>query len=115
MVRLVLRRDRRGLFRFAALQSEPRQQFLRQFELPSPVPETIVLIEAERCFTHSSAALRVCRRLSGLWPLLSLLLVVPKSVRDAAYRAFARRRYRWFGKQSRCAVPPPETRGRFLE
>jgi predicted DCC family thiol-disulfide oxidoreductase YuxK len=41
-------------------------------------------------------------------------LLVPRALRDLLYRAFARNRYRLFGKTEYCRVPTPETRARFL-
>jgi predicted DCC family thiol-disulfide oxidoreductase YuxK len=65
--------------------------------------------------TRSSAALRIARLLDGPWPLFYPLILVPKVLRDWAYRQFAARRYRWFGKLDACRVPTPELRARFLD
>ena len=59
-------------------------------------------------------SLQVARRLSGLWPLLYVLIVIPRPLRDWLYDRFAARRYRWFGKREACMVPTPELRERFL-
>jgi predicted DCC family thiol-disulfide oxidoreductase YuxK len=34
--------------------------------------------------------------------------MLPRAVRDAAYRWIARNRYRWFGKREACALPQRE-------
>ena len=73
-----------------------------------------LLVEGDRVSRKSTAALRMARLLSGAWPLLSLLLVVPRPLRDWAYDRFAERRYRWFGRSDACLVPTPEIRERFL-
>jgi predicted DCC family thiol-disulfide oxidoreductase YuxK len=108
-VRFVTRRDRAGRFDFTALQSETGARLLRQFGRGSALgePEALVLIEGTRVYTHSDAVLRIARSLDGAWPLLGLLLLVPRVIRDAAYRFVARRRYRWFGRVADCTVPPP--------
>ena len=41
--------------------------------------------------------------------------LLPRALWDAAYRAFARRRYRWFGRLDACPIPPPALRARILE
>jgi predicted DCC family thiol-disulfide oxidoreductase YuxK len=99
-VRFVTRHDRAGRFDFAALQSEPGARLLRERRPGVAVgdPETLVLIEGARVYTHSDAALRIARGLDGAWPLLGLLALVPRFIRDAAYRFVARRRHRWFGR-----------------
>lgn len=113
-VQWVLRRDRRAVFRFAALQSEPGQQLLRQFGLDSGRFETVVLVAEGRVFVRSEAALEIARRLGGGWRLAGLLRVFPLFLRDAVYGWVARNRYRWFGKQEICWLPTPALRERFL-
>jgi len=112
-VHFVLDRDRRGRFAFAALQSDVGSELAARHGIRGVT--SMVLIEGDRAYTESTAALRVARRLDGAWPLLYGLIVVPKRLRDAAYRAFAQRRYQWFGQLNACRVPTPETRGRFLD
>jgi predicted DCC family thiol-disulfide oxidoreductase YuxK len=77
-------------------------------------PSTMVLIENGKLYTKSTAALRVARRLNGAWPLLFVAVLVPRFIRDAAYRLFAANRYRLFGRSEVCRVPTPEIRSRFL-
>jgi predicted DCC family thiol-disulfide oxidoreductase YuxK len=74
-----------------------------------------VLIEGERVYMRSDAALRIARNLRGAWPLLSLLVVVPRPLRDAIYDWIASHRYRWFGQADSCMIPSPATRSRFLD
>lgn len=42
------------------------------------------------------------------------LRLIPRPLRDAAYRLIARNRYRWFGKAEACALLTPEQRQRLL-
>jgi predicted DCC family thiol-disulfide oxidoreductase YuxK len=114
-VLFVIRRDRRNYFRFASLQSEAGQALLEGFHLPANEFETFVLVEDGRCFVRSTAALRVVRRLNGLWPLLYTFILIPRPIRDFFYDLIARRRYRWFGKREACMVPKPELQSRFLD
>ena len=74
----------------------------------------MVVVEDGRAYLKSDAALRIARHLAGPWRLLSLLRIVPRSVRDWAYDRFAERRYRWLGRSDECLVPTPELRERFL-
>jgi len=113
-VRFLIRRDPAKQFRFAALQSAAGQAGLRRLGLPTDALTTMVVIEGERAYTKSAAALRLARRLGGLWPLLGVFRVVPAPLLDAAYEFVARHRYRWFGQQADCLVPTPDVRERFL-
>ena len=113
-VRFILKRDPRGIFRFASLQSQAGQALLKRFQLPTDDFDTMVLIEQDRVFTQSSAALRVAKRLTFPWPFFAIFWVVPRFLRNFFYRIIARNRYRWFGKKEACLIPTPELRSRFL-
>jgi len=113
-VMFIVDRDRRGHFAFAPLQSRTAARLLSRHGLSTSL-STMVLVDGERVYTQSSAALRIARKLDGLWPLLSVLWLIPKPLRDAAYGYFAAHRYQWFGRLDACRVPTPELRRRFLD
>jgi len=114
-VNFLLRRDRSGVLRFAALQSEAGKKLLAQTGLRDHDLDSMVLIEGDEVTVKSTAALRAARRLPGLWFMTGILLLVPRRLRDRCYDAFAARRYRWFGKREACIVPTAEMRSRFLD
>lgn len=113
-VNWIIARDRRGLFRFAPLQSTAGERLQRAFSLDHTALDTLVLIEDGRVYRKSGAAFRVLRHLCLPWPLFFGLIAVPPFIRDFVYDFFARRRYRWFGRKDECMVPTPEVRERFL-
>ncbi|MCU0352624.1 MAG: thiol-disulfide oxidoreductase DCC family protein [Cytophagales bacterium] len=113
-VQFVLTHEQDNRIRFASLQSATGQQLLERFGLPTRTYESFVLVDGDRYFTESTAALRVTRYLKGGWKWLHAFIVVPKPVRDWVYRIVARNRYRWFGRQESCWLPTPEFSGRFL-
>jgi predicted DCC family thiol-disulfide oxidoreductase YuxK len=114
-VQFVVPRDPEGRFAFAALQSPAGRRLLEQAGQPPERLETVVLLEDGAVHRRSSAVLRVVRRLSGAWPLLYALWLIPRPLRDRVYDAFAARRYRWFGRRDRCLVPSPDLAPRFLD
>jgi predicted DCC family thiol-disulfide oxidoreductase YuxK len=113
LVQWVLPRDRVGRFHFAALQSEWAQTALRRHALPTSDFDSMVLIEDERVYLRSTAALRVLRGLPR-WGWTYAFIVVPRGLRDVVYRWIARRRKRWFPAPESCGVPKPEWRERFI-
>ena len=113
-VRFLLPRDRKGVFRFAAMQTEAGQRLLRQHGLDPLDPVSFLFLDGGRAFTDSTAILRVLIRLGWPWRAAAIGYVVPRPIRDALYRWVARNRYRWFGRREACFVPAPEARGRFL-
>jgi predicted DCC family thiol-disulfide oxidoreductase YuxK len=114
-VDFIIDRDPAGYFRFAPLQSKAARPLLAHCHLPPEFLDNIVLVEDGACHARSTAALRILRRLNGLWPLLYAIIVLPRPLRDTIYDWFARNRYRWFGKREACRIPTAELRDRFLE
>ena len=114
-VNFVIERDKKSIIKFAALQSDAGQQLLKQFNLPTSQFNSFIYIEDGKIFTQSTAALRVCKNLSALWPLMYGFIIVPKFIRDAIYKWMAKNRYKWFGKKDQCMIPSPEVRSRFLQ
>lgn len=101
-------------FRLAPLQSETGRRLLREHGLPEDDLDTFVLVEGDRAWVRSTAALRLLARLGPPWSLLAVLRVVPRPLRDAVYSWIARHRYEWWGKRDQCMVPTPDVRSRFL-
>ena len=114
-VNFIIRRDKKSLIKFAALQSEPGRKLLQRFNLPTDEVSSIILIEDGNVFTQSSAALKLCKYLTGLWPLMYGFIIVPLFIRDGIYKWIAKNRYKWFGKKDHCMIPTQEVRTRFLQ
>jgi predicted DCC family thiol-disulfide oxidoreductase YuxK len=114
VVRFAISGDPDGIFRFTSLQSDAGQFFLNKFGLSTDDFDSFVLIEGDRFFLRSTAVLRLCKKLKGLWPLVYLLIIIPTPIRDFIYNIVARNRYRWFGKKKECFIPSADIRNRFL-
>jgi predicted DCC family thiol-disulfide oxidoreductase YuxK len=114
LVNWIIARDRKGLFRFAALQSAAGERLQREHGLDPTALNALVLLDGGRVYRKSGAALGIVRRLSWPWPLLFGWIAVPALARDFVYGWFARRRYGWFGRKDECMVPSAEVRERFL-
>ena len=121
-VQFVIRRDPAGKFQFAPLQSEQAARALQAAAFkptlsdqppgvcvptssmpptspPTPPPlDSIMLICQGKVLLRSDAVLAIARGLRFPWPLLTVFRIVPRPIRDGAYRIFARNRYRWFGQ-----------------
>ena len=112
-VQFVIERDARAQFRFAALQSETAQIHLAKGNLSATDLKSVLLLENDRWYSRSTAALRIARKMDGFWKLLYVFIIVPRPVRDGVYNWVARNRYRWFGKEESCWIPTPELKKRF--
>jgi predicted DCC family thiol-disulfide oxidoreductase YuxK len=113
-VRFAIARDPAARLRFASVQSELGQGFLRRCGLPTDTFESFYLIEDGRVYGKSTAFLRMVRHLRRPWPLLCAARVLPRPLRDWLYDRIARNRYRLFGRRDSCLVPSPEIAGRFV-
>lgn len=140
-VQFIINRDQQDYFRFAALQSdvakdqltllndgkqkiaahESNQQVLKpqanqEKDVVSDQHElnTIVLLEGGKAYYRSTAALRITKRLGGLWPMLYGLIIIPPFIRDFFYQLISKNRYRIWGRQESCMIPSPELKSKFL-
>lgn len=113
-VNFIIDRDRAGNFYFAQQKSPLGKELRKKFAI-RPEEDSLILIEDGRSYTQSTAALRICKKLDGLWKILFLLLVLPRPIRDLIYRGFANNRYKWFGRQTSCKLYPPSIQKRFLQ
>ncbi len=111
----VIKRDSKKAFRFASLQSTRGQRSLEKFDLPVSDFKTFALLTQQGCFTKSRAALHVIKGLDGFWPILYILILIPRPLRDFFYDWIAKNRYRFFGKHAACFVPSPDLEDRFLD
>jgi predicted DCC family thiol-disulfide oxidoreductase YuxK len=123
----VIDHDPDARFRFASFQSAEGRALLEAYGVapppprdaaangaePGALPETIVLIQDDCVYERSTAVLRVLGQLASPVRFARGLLAVPRPVRDAAYRFFAKNRYAWFGRQAQCRLPTPELAARF--
>jgi len=112
-VNFIIRHDKTNRYKFAPLQSDVGQEMRKKFSIGEDV-DSIVLVEDDQAFTHSTAALRIARGLGGIWSAAYIFVVVPATIRDYFYRLFAKYRYRLFGKKDVCMMPTPDVRARFL-
>lgn len=98
--------DWRKHLRFLPLQSELARSMGLEHHADKSGGTMVVLRESDGAiFTSSDAWLEVSRALGGPWRLFLVFKLVPRFIRDAAYRVFARNRYRWFGKTNACRMP----------
>jgi len=71
--------------------------------------------EDERLFTQSDVTVNMLLLLGGRWRVLGKMLrAVPLFVRNAAYRMFARNRYRLRGQYEVCPIPSEAQQMKFV-
>ena len=113
-VQFFLKHDKKGILKFASLQSEFGKKQIKIHQIPENV-DSLILIENNKAHYFSAAALRAAGLMGGLWPVLKIFLVLPPFIRNGVYKWIAKNRYRWFGTKESCWLPTPELKSRFIE
>jgi predicted DCC family thiol-disulfide oxidoreductase YuxK len=97
------------------MQKSSGRALLMRHGLDPDDPVSFLLVDDGRAWRDTSAIVRVLAGLGGLWRAAILLRAVPQPLRDRAYRWLARNRYRWFGRNEACLLPPADFADRFLD
>ncbi|MFC2110048.1 thiol-disulfide oxidoreductase DCC family protein [Bacteroidota bacterium] len=113
-VNFVLKRDSKEYFLFCALQTNKATKILSDLNHKLKDMKSIVLIENNKTYTKSTAALRIVKKLNYGWPLLYAFIIIPPFIRNAVYDFVAKRRYTWYGKKDTCRIPTENEISRFI-
>ncbi len=111
----IIKADKKNVFVFASLQSNFGKEILNYIGI-HPKTDSIILYEpGVAYFTESNAAIEIAKQLSGFYPLLQIVQIVPLAFRNKIYQYFAKNRYKWFGKKQNCSIPDSFTKEKFLQ
>jgi predicted DCC family thiol-disulfide oxidoreductase YuxK len=114
-IQFIIKRDKKDVFRYAALQSEIGQKLISERNIDTSKVDSIILIELGIAFyTKSDAALEIGQSFGGFWRVLSVFNLIPSSLRNIVYDFVAKNRYRWFGRKDACMIPTPDLKAKFL-
>lgn len=113
-VRFIHRHDAEDRFRFASRHSRAGAQLLERHGV-GLAPNSMVLIDEAGVWLRSDAVLRIAARLGAPWSWASIFLLVPRVLRDGAYRIVAAIRHRLSGMLPACPLPDPSLRAKLLE
>lgn len=113
-VNFFITRDKKDIFRFAALQSDIGIELQKKLNIDHENIESFILIDGNKYYRKSTAALKVAGILGFPYNLLYPLLLIPPFIRNIVYNIIAKYRYKWFGRKEYCRVPTPEEKAKFL-
>ncbi len=115
-VQYVIKKDKKDVFRFVALESELGQKILRHIGIADKSIDSIILYQPGIAYYYKSAALiEITKALQGFIHYGLLFKILPKSLRDIVYDYIAKNRYSWYGKNESCMIPTPELKTKFLQ
>lgn len=113
-VQFMAAREKNREMYFTSLQSPVGLELLEHYRIDPATTDSLVLIENDKAYVKSGAALRTTKYMRGLYPLLKGFLIIPPFIRNFVYDFIAKRRYKWFGKAESCMLPDKELAKRFL-
>ena len=113
-VNFVIKHDKKAQFLFASFQSDAAKEIMLHFNLENFMADSVILVEGNKVYDKSTAALKIVKKLDGGFKVFYVFLIVPKFLRNWIYDFIAKNRYRWFGKRASCMVPSLELKNRFL-
>jgi predicted DCC family thiol-disulfide oxidoreductase YuxK len=114
MVNFAIKWNKKKNIRYATLQSAVGEALKAQYKVSAEV-DSVVLIDNQKAYVYSSAALRASKYLGFPVNLFYAFLIVPTFIRNAIYKWIAKNRYKWFGKREQCMIPTKEVKSLFLE
>ncbi|WP_244444986.1 thiol-disulfide oxidoreductase DCC family protein [Oceanobacillus jeddahense] len=113
-VQFILNKDTENQFLFTSLQSEAGIYLRKKYRVPDNL-DSVLLIDGEKIYIKSDAALKVLQNIPLPWKLLTVGKILPYFIRDALYDFIARNRHKWFGKKQACRLPTAQERKQFAE
>jgi predicted DCC family thiol-disulfide oxidoreductase YuxK/nicotinamide riboside kinase len=114
-VQWVLKRDYKGTFRFAPIQSDAARLLLAGNPVNFEYPESVLLLCNDKLYNKTEAVIELLKQLGGVFQLAAMALrIVPAFIRNPVYNWIARNRYQLFGRKNECMVPGKEEKSRFL-
>ena len=113
-VQFILKHEKNQNFLFASLQSDACAKILLQLNYKNNDLNSLVLIEGNKIYKKSTAALRIIKELKPMWHWFYVLIIVPKFIRDSVYDLIAKNRYEWFGKLNSCELGMHTNKDRFI-
>lgn len=113
-IQFIIKRDLNDYFKFASLQSDVGKELRNNFNIPNDL-DSLILIEKGKTYSKSSAVLRICKNLKGIYKLAVVFFIFPKFFRDFFYDRIANNRYKLVSKKNTCVLPSSDIREKFLD
>lgn len=114
-VQFLIKRDKKDIFRFVAIQSGIGQEIIKHLGIDTSNTDSIILYEPGKAYYYKAeAALKIGKELGGIYSLLSIFTLLPKGLSNTVYDFVARNRYKWYGKKDACMIPTAAMKAKFL-
>lgn len=104
-VSFIMKHDKKREFVFKSFQSAEGKKIIESNHIKTAgsVPDTLYYFENGKVYVKSTAIIKICQHLGGLWKILLILFIIPKILRDKIYDLISGNRYRIFGVTGSCS------------
>ena len=107
--------DKSDRMRFSSLQSPFATRFFKEHSSQLLAKDALITWEHTKGYqSEADAVFAILNQLGGLFILFKVFQIFPTSFLNVFYRFIAKNRYKWFGNQSNCDLPPKNQSHRFL-
>ena len=113
-INFIIKHDPKEVFLFTPMQSDLARSLIDEHQITNVGIDTFLLIKNDNTYIWTDAALEITKDLNGYWYFFNAMRIIPRSIRDFLYKAFARNRYSLFGKRDHCMTPTPSIKDRFI-
>lgn len=100
----VASKDKKNLFEILSYQSERGKKILTERNLVPSSTDSVILVTDNKIYFRSDAMIKIFRKLSFPWSILSVLGFIPPKLRNVVYTVIAKNRYRLFGRADSCEI-----------
>ena len=115
-VQMIIKHDKKDVFRFVALQSDLGQEIIKHIGIDTINIDSIILYQPGIAYYYKSeAALEIAKNLSGVFYLATVFSIFPTAFNNYIYDYIAKNRYKWYGKRETCLIPTKELQAKFLD
>ena len=83
-------------------QSEYGKKLIQEKKISADPAKTLIYVVKDDVFDKSNAVLKICTSLKGLYPVLIIFKIIPKTLRDVLYDFVSKRR-KSIGKSNSCS------------
>ena len=112
-INLIIKHDKKDNFRFATIKSQIGQNIIKNFDLTNVEDDTLFLVKRRCAYTKSDAVIKILSSLQFPINILSLIVLIPRFIRNYFYDIIARNRKKFFKTKS-CLGAKQEHAKRFL-
>lgn len=103
-VRILLKLDKRKIFRYASLQSNAVEVYPTVSNFTTIPFQSVIVYYDEKIYLKSDAVFFIINQLNYPWKILKIFRFLPKKFLDWVYDFIANNRVKLFGRNEKCPL-----------